>query len=196
MTKHDKNLKGITRREMLVGSAVAGTGLVVGYSALPGLVGGAREALAAGQWDHQVFLTMDASGIATVHITKAEIGQHVGTALAQSVAEELEIDWNDVRIDYPDTAEKWGFMITGGSWSVNWTFDRNSRIGASARIALVEAGAKMMGVPAAQCSASNSTVTDSVSGASRTYSEILSTTTIDRTFSEDEMKALTLKKIW
>ena len=47
MTKHDKNLKGITRREMLVGSAVAGTGLVVGYSGLPGAVGGAREALAA-----------------------------------------------------------------------------------------------------------------------------------------------------
>ena len=194
MTKHDKNLKGITRREMLVGSAVAGTGLVVGYSGLPGAVGGAREALAAGSWDHQVFLTMDNAGIATVHITKAEIGQHVGTALAQAVAEELEVDWNDVRIDYPDTEEKWGFMITGGSWSVNWTFDRNSRIGASARIALIEAAAKMMGVPAAQCSASNSVVTDSVSGANRTYSEILSQTTIDRTFSEDEMKALTLKK--
>ena len=194
MTKHDKNLKGITRREMLVGSAVAGTGLIVGYSGLPGAVGGAREALAAGSWDHQVFLTMDNAGIATVHITKAEIGQHIGTALAQAVAEELEVDWNDVRIDYPDTEEKWGFMITGGSWSVNWTFDRNSRIGASARIALIEAAAKMMGVPAAQCSASNSVVTDSVSGANRTYSEILSQTTIDRTFSEDEMKALTLKK--
>ena len=194
MTKFDKNLKGITRREMLVGSAVAGTGLVVGYSGLSGVTGGAREALAAGTFDHQVFLTMDASGIATVHITKAEIGQHVGTALAQSVAEELEVDWNDVRIDYPDTAEKWGFMITGGSWSVNWTFDRNSRIGASARIALVETGARLLGVPAAQCSASNSVVTDSVSGATKTYSQILSTTTIDRTFSEDEMKALTLKK--
>ena len=92
MTKHDKNLKGITRREMLVGSAVAGTGLVVGYSGLPGAVGGAREALAAGSWDHQVFLTMDNAGIATVHITKAEIGQHVGTALAQAVAEELEVE--------------------------------------------------------------------------------------------------------
>ena len=137
---------------------------------------------------------MDNAGIATVHITKAEIGQHIGTALAQAVAEELEVDWNDVRIDYPDSDPKWGLMITGGSWSVNWTFDRNSRIGASARIALIEAAAKMMGVPAAQCSASNSVVTDSVSGANRTYSEILSQTTIDRTFSEDEMKALTLKK--
>ena len=144
MTKHVKNLDGITRREMLVGSAAVGTGLVVGYSALPGLTGGAREAIAAGSWDHQLFLTMDGHGKATVHITKAEIGQHVGTALAQAVAEELEIDWNDVRIDYPDSNEKWGLMLTGGSWSVNWTFDRNSRIGASARIALVEAGAKML----------------------------------------------------
>ena len=195
MTKYDKNLKGITRREMLVGSAVAGTGLMVGYAGLPGSsITGAREALAAGTFDHQVFLTMDPSGIATVHITKAELGQHVGTALAQAVAEELEVDWNDVRIDYPDTAEKWGFMITGGSWSVNWTFDRNSRIGASARIALIEAGAKLMGVPAAQCSASNSVVTDNVSGANKTYSQILSTTTIDRTFSEEEMKGLQLKK--
>ena len=195
MTKHDKNLKGITRRDILVGSAVAGTGLVVGYSGLPlGSSIGARDALAAGTFNHQLFLTMDSSGTATVHITKAEIGQHIGTALAQAVAEELEVDWNDVRIDYPDSDPKWGLMITGGSWSVNWTFDRNSRIGASARIALIEAAAKMMGVPAAQCSASNSVVTDSVSGANRTYSEILSANTIDRTFSEDEMKALTLKK--
>ena len=195
MTKHDKNLKGITRRDILVGSAVAGTGLIVGYSGLPlGSSIGARDALAAGTFNHQLFLTMDSAGTATVHITKAEIGQHIGTALAQAVAEELEVDWNDVRIDYPYSDPKWGLMITGGSWSVNWTFDRNSRIGASARIALIEAAAKMMGVPAAQCSASNSVVTDSVSGANRTYSQILSANTIDRTFSEDEMKALTLKK--
>ena len=40
MTKFDKNLKGISRREMLVGSAVAGTGLVVGYSGLSSVAGG------------------------------------------------------------------------------------------------------------------------------------------------------------
>ena len=193
MTKHVKNLDGITRRDVLVGSAAAGTGLVVGYSALPGLTGGAREALAAGSFNHQLFLTMDTAGIATVHITKHEIGQHVGTALAQSVAEELEIDWNDVRIDYPDSDEKWGLMITGGSWSVNWTFDRNSRIGASARIALSEAGARLLGVPASQVSVSNSVVS-AANGASVTYAEILSKTTIDRAFSEDELKAIQLKK--
>ena len=101
---------------------------------------------------------MDADGKATVHVTKCEIGQHVGTALAQAVAEELEIDWNDVRVNYPESHAKWGLHITGGSWSVNWTFDRNSRIGASARIALIEAGSKMMKAMPANCYAKNSIV--------------------------------------
>ena len=38
---------------------------------------------------------MDADGKAYVYVTKCEIGQHVGTALAQAVAEELEINWDD-----------------------------------------------------------------------------------------------------
>ena len=194
MTKHIKNnLKGITRRDLLVGTA-AGTGLVIGYSVLPGAVGSASKAIAAGNWDHQQFLSMDANGIATVHITKCEIGQHIGTALAQAVAEELEMDWNDVKVDYPDSDAKWGLMITGGSWSVNWTFDRNSRIGASGRIALIEAGAKLMNASPSDCYAKTSKVINKNTGKHVTYSEILSKTNIDRSFTEDEMKAIKLKK--
>ncbi len=185
---------GVTRRQFLVGSAAAGTGLVMGFSVLPDLVGGAREALAAGNYEPSLFLTMDPSGIATVHITKAEMGQHVGTALAQMVAEELEVDWNDVRIDHPDSDEKWGLMITGGSWSVNWTFDQLSRIGASGRIALVEAGAAMLGVPASKCRAENSQVIHDKSGRSVSYGDVISNGNISRTFSEDDLKAIKLKK--
>ena len=87
MTKHIKKVSGLSRREVLVGSA-AGAGLVIGYSVLPNAVDSASKAIAAGNWDHQQFLTMDADGKATVHVTKCEIGQHVGTALAQAVAEE------------------------------------------------------------------------------------------------------------
>jgi isoquinoline 1-oxidoreductase len=155
-------------------------------------VDSASKAIAAGNWDHQQYLTMDAEGKAYVYVTKCEIGQHVGTALAQAVAEELEINWEDVNVIYPDSHAKWGLMITGGSWSVNWTFDRNSRIGASARIALIEAGAKMLGSAPNNCSAKNSTVISN-DGRSVTYKDILSKNTIDRTFSEEEMKAIKLK---
>ena len=192
MTKHIKKVSGLSRREVLVGSA-AGAGLVIGYSVLPNAVDSASKAIAAGNWDHQQFLSMDADGKATVHVTKCEIGQHVGTALAQAVAEELEIDWNDVRVNYPESHAKWGLHITGGSWSVNWTFDRNSRIGASARIALIEAGSKMMKAMPANCYAKNSRVYTADGSKSVSYKEILSSNTIDRTFSEEEMKSIKLK---
>ncbi|MBL27458.1 MAG: aldehyde dehydrogenase [Rhodospirillaceae bacterium] len=185
---------GVTRRDFLIGSAAAGTGLVMGFSVLPRLAGSASQAIAAGNYEPSLFITMEANGRTTVHITKAEMGQHVGTALAQSVAEELEVDWNDVRVDYPSSDEKWGLMITGGSWSVNWTFDQLSRAGASGRIALIETAAKAMGVPVSECMAKQSKVIHGPTGQSMTYAEILSTQTIDRTFSEDDLKAIELKK--
>jgi CO/xanthine dehydrogenase Mo-binding subunit len=154
----------------------------------------AKEAINNKRWDHQLFLTMDNKGTATVHITKTEMGQHIGTALAQIVAEELEINWNDIRIDYPDSHKKWGLMITGSSWSINWTFDRNSRIGASARIALIEAGANFMSVNKDECYAKESKVIHKSTNKFVTYSEILTRKSINRIFSEEELKAIKLKK--
>ena len=42
-------------------------------------------------------------------------------------------------------------MLTGGSWSVNWTFDTMSRAGAAARLALIDAAATYWKVNAADC---------------------------------------------
>ena len=178
MTKHIKKVSGLSRREVLVGSA-AGAGLVIGYSVLPNAVDSASKAIAAGEWNHQQYLTMDSNGKAIVHVTKCELGQHIGTALAQAVAEELEINWDDVSVDYPESHAKWGLMLTGGSWSVNWTFDRNSRIGASARIALIEAGSKMMKAMPANCYAKHSRVYIADGSKSVSYKEILSSNVID-----------------
>ena len=88
MTKHIKKVSGLSRRELLVGSA-AGAGLVIGYSVLPNAVDSASKAIAAGEWNHQQYLTMDTDGKAIVHVTKCELGQHIDTALAQAVDEEL-----------------------------------------------------------------------------------------------------------
>ena len=113
----------VTRRAFLVSAGAAGAALTV---RLP-LVG-PGTADAADAWDPNPAFTLTRDGIVTVHITKAEMGQGVGTALAQIVAEELEVEWKDVRIDYPTNDPKFGLMLTGGSWSVNWTFDTLSRV--------------------------------------------------------------------
>ncbi|HEY3262867.1 MAG TPA: molybdopterin cofactor-binding domain-containing protein, partial [Pseudonocardiaceae bacterium] len=180
----------LNRRDFLKTSA-AGAGFVLTFRIADGLI----AASAAGAWDGpNAAFTIDPSGIVTVHITKAEMGQGVGTALAQIVAEELEADWRDVRIDYPTSDPKWGLMITGGSWSVNWTFDSLSRAGAGARKLLTEAAAKQMGVPVEECIAESSRVRHLPSGRNMTYGEIVSKVGISASLSEDELKKIQLKK--
>jgi isoquinoline 1-oxidoreductase beta subunit len=182
----------VNRRHFLVGMA-AGAGLTCGFSLLPELTGSAGEALAAGNFSPTVWYTIDRGGFVTVHVTKAEMGQHVGTALAQAVAEELEADWKDMRVDYPDPSPALGLMITGGSWSINWTFDTLSRAGAAGRIALIDAGAAAMGVPAGECTAANSRVMHKKSGKSVTYAALVASGKLDRTFSADDLKKIKLK---
>ncbi|XQF94442.1 hypothetical protein ACOBV9_20380 (plasmid) [Pseudoalteromonas espejiana] len=75
------------------------------------------------------------------------MGQHIGTALARIVADELECDWEKVSITYVDTHEKWGlYSDAGGSWSVFQSFKPLSQAGAAGRLALIDAGANMLGL--------------------------------------------------
>jgi isoquinoline 1-oxidoreductase len=179
----------LNRRDFLKAGA-AGTGFVMTFR----ITGGPTTASAAGGWGPNAAFTIDPSGIITVHITKAEMGQGVGTALAQIVAEELEADWRDIRIDYPTSDAKYGLMLTGGSWSVNWTFDALSRAGAGARRLLTEAAAKQWGVEPSECVAEGSKVRHLPSGRFMTYGEIVSKTGTMATLSDEELKKEQLKK--
>ena len=179
----------VTRRAFLGSAAAAGAALTIRFP----LVGpGAADGAAA--YDPNAALTITQDGLVTVHITKAEMGQGVGTALAQIVAEELEADWKDIRIDYPTSDPKFGLMLTGGSWSVNWTFDALSRAGAAARLALIDAAAKSWNVSPADCVAERSMVRHLPSGRALRYGEIVARMPITKTFTEDELKQIALKK--
>src|SRR5438034_1354277 len=180
----------LSRRDFLKTTAVAGAGLTLSFT-IPG--GGAREASAAAAFEPNAALTITPDGIITVHITKAEMGQGVGTALAQIVAEELEADWKDVRIDYPMNDPKYGLMLTGGSWSVNWTFDSLSRAGAGARMLLTEAAAKQMNVAVADCVAEDGRIRHLPTGRSMPYGEIVAKVPITRTLSEEDLEKIELK---
>jgi isoquinoline 1-oxidoreductase beta subunit len=180
----------LSRRTFLTITTIAGVGLTI---RIP-LTGGPAKAAAAAAWDPNTALTITPDGIVTVHITKAEMGQGVGTALAQIVAEELEAEWKDVRVDYPIADPKFGLMLTGGSWSVNWTFDTLSRAGAAARLALLDAAAQHWKVSAADCAAERGVVRHLPTGRSIRYGELVAKVPITKTFTEDELKKIPLKK--
>jgi isoquinoline 1-oxidoreductase len=145
-----------------------------------------------------IWFTLTPDGKVTMHIVKAEMGQHVGTGLAQIIAEELEVKWDDVRLDSPlESVENfaiYGLAYTVNSGSITTEFDRLSRAGAAGRMALIEAGAKVLGTNETDCTASNSRVTDRVSGRSVSYGEIIQKVKIDRKFAyPEDFKAIKLK---
>ena len=154
-----------SRRGFLI--AMMGAGVMLGYAgpASPPWNSSARDqelpwtGAALGElFEPTIWYGIDPSGAVTVNIIRAEMGQHVGTALARIVADELEADWGKVRIVDVDTDPKWGVMVTGGSWSVWQSFPVLSRAGAAGRIALVEEGAKLLGVSPQSCTARNGAV--------------------------------------
>src|SRR5262245_15135326 len=125
----------LSRRRFLIGST--GAGLMMAFTSLPASGQTPTEELAAKRFSPAIWFDMDENGVTTVNVTKAEMGQHVGTALARVLAEELELDWNDARVLYVDSDPKWGTMVTGGSWSVFTSFTQLSQAGAAGRIALL-----------------------------------------------------------
>jgi isoquinoline 1-oxidoreductase beta subunit len=143
-------------------------------------------------FDPTIWFEIDRAGLVTINIAKAEMGQHIGTALARILADELEADWASVRLRYVDSDPKWGTMVTVGSWSVWQSFDALSRAGAAGRIALIEEGAKLLGVAVSSCQARNGVVSSGSQMIS--YANIVSQGNLTRKYSPEQLKALVLKK--
>jgi isoquinoline 1-oxidoreductase len=196
-----KNERTLGRRGFLILSGAGATSMAFASSAMGreavNLLDSGNPLIIPQNFKPSIWFTMEANGRTTVHVIRAEIGQHIGTAYAQIVAEELELDWDRVTIDYPEidanTMMTYGAQITGGSYSVHEMFDWLARTAAAARGILVEAGADLLGADPADCIAKNGKVVDEVYGESISYSDILSETTIDYEVYEEDLGAVKLK---
>jgi isoquinoline 1-oxidoreductase subunit beta len=175
----------LSRRAFLIG--LAGAAATFGFASGED----AAEASGSSAFEPTIWYSVDRDGMVTVNIIRAEMGQHIGTAVARIVADELEVDWSNVRISAVDTDPKWGLMITGGSRSVWGDFPVYSRAGAAGRIALIEAGAKLLGVSPSQCVARQGAVV--AANRSISYGEIVTRGTLARKFTPDELAQLPIK---
>ncbi|MBV9979225.1 molybdopterin cofactor-binding domain-containing protein [Bradyrhizobium sp.] len=186
----------LSRRSFLVGTAA--TGLVLGYSAIPGAGEALAATAAASNFEPSVWYAIAPDGIVTVTCGKADMGQHIASTMAQIVCEELGANWKDMRVQLASNDPKFndpvlGAQITGGSWSTMMNFEAMSRAGAAGRIALTEAAAGAMGVPANELVVRDSVISHPKSKRSMTFAQIVKSGKATKTFTPDELKSITLK---
>jgi len=124
------------------------TGLGAGALILGLRPAGARVAAAEGQaFRFHLFLSLDASGGVEIVAHRSEMGQGIRTALPMVVADEMEADFDRVRVVQALADDRYGDQNTDGSHSVRDYFEPMRKVGATARHMLVEAAAKAWGVP-------------------------------------------------
>jgi CO/xanthine dehydrogenase Mo-binding subunit len=146
---------------------------------------------AAGGFEPTIWYSIGRDGIVTVNVIRAEMGQHVGTAIARILADELEADWSKVTIVSVDSDPKWGLMATGGSWSVWQSYPIYAQAGAAGRQVLIEEGAKLLKVAPTACIARNGAV---VAGKqSISYGQIVSKGNLNRTFTPEALAKVAMK---
>src|SRR5579871_988761 len=139
----------LDRRSFLKMTALAGGGFALGLYKLPGAFAqgpGRPPSLVP-----TAFIRIDSSGAVTLMAKNPEIGQGVKTMLPMLVAEELDVDWKDVRVEQADVSQDLGPQFAGGSMSTPMNWDPLRRVGAAYRQMLIGAGAQTWGVAEAEC---------------------------------------------
>jgi len=146
------------------------SGLVIGL-ALP--AGGAMAKVApAAPFAPNAFVRVGADNLVTVVIKHVEMGQGPATGLATILADEMDADWGQVRMEFAPANDAlyknlaFGTMGTGGSSAISNSWMQMRNAGASARAMLVEAAAKRWGVATADVKVSKGVVSSGAHKAS------------------------------
>ena len=165
---------GLDRRDFLRVTAVAGGGVLLGAysvsSAGAGVLAGSEP---AADFALNVFIRITPDNLVTIISKNPEIGQGIKTSLPMIVAEELDVAWENVRVEQaPLDTERFTRQSVGGSSGTPRNYDAMRRTGAAARHMLVAAAAAMWGVPASALTTASGVVTHQASGRQATYGEL------------------------
>src|SRR5215469_66270 len=165
----------INRRNFLKVTAASGGGLLLSLYSQPeasaqrgggGLFGGPAP-------DPHTYIKIAPDGTTTIVAKNPEVGQGVKTMLPMLIAEELDVEWKNVKIDQADFDDtKYSGQFAGGSFATpsNWVPMRQA--GAAGRALLIKAAAQTWNVPETELSTSEGRVLHKASNRSLGYGEL------------------------
>ena len=149
------SIENVSRRKFLTGGVIAAGALVLGVRYYPKLLSGAtlphNTNADRAKLNPSVYLGIDPDGTVWIVASRSEMGTTSRTTLPLVVADELDADWNRVKIEQAIGDKRYGDQFTDGSHSIRSFYDAMREAGATARFMLVQAAAKQWGVPPAEC---------------------------------------------
>lgn len=169
----------IARRDFLKTSAAIGGGLCIA-AYVPELAARPLENTPAdgAVFAPNAFVRIAPDDSVTVIVNHSEMGQGIYTSLAMLLNEELEADWSKIKVEaapvdaaYNHTV--FGIQMTGGSTTTPSEWERFRKMGAMARLMLLDAAAQQWGVPASECRVEEGVVIHAASGRKATYGSLV-----------------------
>jgi isoquinoline 1-oxidoreductase beta subunit len=168
---------GLSRRQFLRAGAAAGGGLMLSLR-LP-LANGEATAAKGDGFAPNAFIRVGGDGHIVLTMPYVKMGQGTYTAIPMLIAEELEVDLNQVRLEHAPPNEKLygnpllgGIQATGNSNAIRATWQPLREAGAIARAMLVAAAAKRWNVDHASCRAQSGEVLHPTTGRTLKYGEV------------------------
>lgn len=169
----ERQLSSQGRRLFLKQSMAAGGGLMLAMIGGTEIIKPVIAATDATEFAPNAFIRITQDGRVTLISKQPEIGQGIKTSLPMVLAEELEVDWQDVQVVQGDLNPAYGNQSAGGSTSTPNNYNDFHRLGATARTMLIQAAAQTWNVPTSECTAAHATVTHTPSGRKLKYGELV-----------------------
>ncbi len=157
----------LSRRDFVTLAAASSLGLLLGLPA-----GRPRAQVAGAGVPLHPLIHVGTDGSVTLFAQNPEMGQGVKTSLPMVIAEELDVDWREIRIAQADWDPALENQFSGGSLSIRLNFTAMRLAGASAREMLVQAAANRWSVPVSALTTTAGRVVHRSTGRALTYGEL------------------------
>ncbi len=165
----------IGRRSFIKSSLISGGGMMIGFNWLMScdMTESKIKNLPKEWFDLNGFIKIGENGLVTIMSPNPEIGQNIKTSMPMIVAEELDVNWDNVIVEQaPLNTNIFKRQVAGGSQSIRQGWESLRIAGATAKAMLINAAAETWGVPNNEIKSIEGQIVHNKSGKKLGYGQI------------------------